>query len=206
MLETLQTIDTRLLLWINGSHTPLWDEIMWFASGKWSWVPFYLMLIAVLSWKFKKNAVPMILLIALLILMSDQLASGIFKPLVQRLRPSHEPGLGETLHIVNGYRGGLYGFMSSHAANSFALAFYLTLVAASQLKWLPFVLIPWALFVSISRVYLGVHYPSDVLAPVVFSLLIAWCVSYLYHQIIKYVRRSHPLPDDRDSRQPGCME
>jgi len=186
MLETLQTIDEKLLLWVNGSHTPFWDEIMWFASGKWTWVPFYLMLIALLVWKFKKDAIPMILLIALLILISDQLASGLFKPLVQRLRPSHEPGLRETLHMVNGYRGGRYGFMSSHATNSFSLAFYLIFVAASQLRWLPFVLIPWAFFVSVSRVYLGVHYPSDVLIPIVFSVLIAWLMSHLYHWIIKH--------------------
>lgn len=186
MLETLQTIDIKLLLLVNASHTPFWDDIMWFASGKWTWIPFYLMLIALLVWKFKKDAIPMLLLIALLILISDQLASGLFKPLVQRLRPSHEPGLGETLHIVNGYRGGRYGFMSSHAANSFALAFYLTFVAASRLKWLPHVLFPIASLVSLSRIYLGVHYPSDVVAPIVFSLLITWLISRLYLRIIKH--------------------
>ncbi len=186
MLETLQAFDVKILLLINGSHTPFWDEVMWFASGKLTWAPFYLTLIALLILKFKKNAAPMILLIGLLILMSDQLASGFFKPLVQRLRPSHEPGLAEMLHIVNGYRGGRYGFMSSHAANSYALAFYLTFVAARQLKWLPFVLIPWAFFVSLSRVYLGVHYPSDVLAPIIFSLLIAWLVSRLYYRITRH--------------------
>jgi undecaprenyl-diphosphatase len=188
MLETLQTIDTKLLLWVNGSHTPFWDDIMWFASGKWTWLPFYLMLIALLVWKFKKDAIPMILLIGLLILISDQLASGLFKPLVQRLRPSHEPGIGETLHIVNGYRGGRYGFMSSHAANSFALAFYLTFVAASRLRWLPYVLFAVASLVSLSRIYLGVHYPSDVVAPIVFSLLIAWLISRLYLRIIKHLQ------------------
>lgn len=188
MLETLQTIDEKLLLWINGSHTPFGDDLMWFASGKWTWVPFYLMLIALLVWKFKKDAISMILLVGLLILISDQLASGLFKPLVQRLRPSHEPGLSETLHIVNGYRGGRYGFMSSHAANSFALAFYLTFVAASRLRWLPYVLFSVASLVSLSRVYLGVHYPSDVVAPIVFSLLIAWLISRLYLRIIKHLQ------------------
>lgn len=185
MLEAIQAFDKDLLLLINGSHTPVWDEVMWFASGKWTWVPFYLALIALLAWKFKKNAIPMILLIGLLILISDQLASGFFKPLVKRLRPSHEPGLRELLHIVNGYRGGSYGFMSSHATNSFSLAFYLTFVASSKLRWLPFVLLPWALFVSASRVYLGVHYPSDVLVPVAFSIPIAWSVGRLYQWIIK---------------------
>jgi len=120
------------------------------------------------------------LLIALLITISDQLASGVFKPLFERLRPSHNPYLLGKLHLVNNYRGGRFGFISSHAANVFSLAFYLTLVARYRLKWIPLVLIPWAIFVSVSRVYLGVHYPTDIIVPAILSVPIAWIVARIY--------------------------
>lgn len=180
MIEDIKQIDTDILLWLNGSHSEFWDEVMWFASGKYTWLPFYVVLIVLLVWKFKKNAILMILLIALLITMSDQLASGIFKPLFERLRPSHNLELEGQLHIVNDYRGGKFGFISSHASNVFSLGFYLTLLAGKNIKWLPFILIPWAFFVSMSRVYLGVHYPTDILVSAILSVPIAWIIAHLY--------------------------
>ncbi|MAY89204.1 MAG: phosphatase PAP2 family protein [Pseudooceanicola sp.] len=160
---------------------------MWFATGKWTWLPFYSLIVALLVWKFKKQAIPMILLIALLITISDQMASGFFKPLVERFRPSHEESLKDLLYIVNDYRGGKYGFMSSHAANVFSLAFYLTFVASSRIRWLPYVLFPWAILVSLSRVYLGVHYPTDILVPAILSIPIALGVGYLYKICNEYL-------------------
>lgn len=180
MIEIIKQLDIDILLWLNGSHTIFWDNIMWFATGKWTWLPFYTVLLLLLIWKYKRDSILMILLIVLLIIMSDQLASGIFKPFFERLRPSHNPYLIEKLHLVNDYRGGRFGFISSHAANVFSLAFYLTLVAREKLKWLAFILIPWAIFVSISRVYLGVHYPTDVLVPIILSIPIAWIVAQIY--------------------------
>lgn len=180
MIEWIKNIDSAILLAINGCHTPLWDNVMWFASGTFTWLPFYGLLVGLLVYKFKGNSIPMLALIGVLILFSDQIASGILKPLVLRPRPSHEPDLLSQLHYVNNYRGGLYGFVSSHAANVFALAFYLSFVASEKIAWLPYILFPWAFFVSLSRVYLGVHYPSDVLVPILFTWPLACSISRLY--------------------------
>ena len=184
-LKQLETLDQEILLAVNELHTSFWDSVMWFASGTLTWLPFYILLAGLLVYKFKRATLPMLILIGVLILFSDQIASGLLKPLVLRLRPSHEPDLMLQLHFVNNYRGELYGFASSHAANVFALAFYLSFVASKKLPWLPYILFPWALFVSLSRVYLGVHYITDILAPILFTWPLAYGFARLYFYWIK---------------------
>jgi len=180
MLDQLQTLDTRLLLLVNSYHSPFWDEVMWWVSQTFTWVPFYAALLVLLARCFGRRAWVLLPLIAVLILSSDQVASGVLKPWVHRLRPSHELALAGRLHLVHGYRGGDYGFVSSHACNVFALAFYLFFTARQRLPGLAGVLFPWATLVAYSRVYLGVHYPTDVLLPVLLGLSLAYGVSRLY--------------------------
>ena len=188
MLDFLNKIDVKLLLEINSHHTPFWDWMMWHISGTFIWVPFYMLILILLIKKFGKQSILLILLIAVLIVLSDQLASGLIKPLVHRLRPSHEPELAQYIHLVNGYKGGLYGFVSSHAANVFALAFYLFFTVRKELPWLVTILFPWAIIVSFSRIYLGVHYPFDILGAICVGFLAALLVAEVYKWISKKIQ------------------
>src|SRR5262245_468889 len=122
MFETLKALDEKLLLAMNGSHTPALDWFFFWMSEKWIWIPLYAWLLLLYYRSFPGKILHVILAAALLIALSDQVASGVLKNLVHRLRPCHVPGLAEKIHLVNGYCGGTYGFVSSHAANSFALA------------------------------------------------------------------------------------
>ena len=187
MFEQLKKIDKEILLFINSHHNSFFDSVMWFASDKTSWVPLYVLLCILLIWKYKQHTWLMVLLIIPLIVASDMFTSEILKPLTGRLRPSHHSGLENLLHYVNNYRGGLYSFPSSHAANSFALITYLCLITAKKIKWLPYLLVPVALLISYSRMYLGVHYPSDVLTGAIIGILLGW----IFYKI--YIRLRHSL-------------
>lgn len=180
-------IDTEILLWINGHHTPFWDSVMWAASGRLTWIPLYvLMLVAIWFFLPVKPSVHRVsrfalalLVIGLLIALTDQ-TCHILKSLIARPRPSHAPELEGLLHLVRGYTGGQYGHPSSHAANTMAIAtFFLLLTGHRPMVHRPWVnvlgLLLMVLFVCLncySRMYLGVHYPSDILAGLLIGLIL----------------------------------
>ena len=175
MIEWLQQIDYSLFLVINGWHSDSWDGIMWWISGKTTWWPFYLIILAYLGWKNRWHLVFMILFIALVITLADQTSVHLFKNVFQRLRPCHEPSLEGLVHLVNNKCGGRFGFISSHAANSFGVAMLVLLWVRKS--WTTLVMLCWALLVAYSRVYLGVHYPLDVISGAIAGSLLGWMIA-----------------------------
>ncbi|MFA6402805.1 MAG: phosphatase PAP2 family protein [Salinivirgaceae bacterium] len=192
MLAYLEHIDKQLLLLINGWSNPLWDNIMVAITGTYIWIPFYLFLLYLLVRKLKSGFWLPLLFIGLMIVATDQLSVHAFKNVFQRYRPCHNLELDGYLHLVKGKCGGIYGFVSSHAANTFALAGFLSFIFQRKI-WIAG-LIFWASLVSYSRIYLGVHYPSDVLGGTVLGLALGTAFYFMYRKaVILYESRYHPI-------------
>lgn len=178
MLEFLNQIDTQLFLFLNGLNSSFWDKIMWWFSGTTFWLPMYAVIVGYIIYKFRWKAIVTLIFIALVVTLADQLSVHAFKEVFQRLRPCHNPDLQAFVHKVNDKCGGQYGFVSSHAANTFAVAFFLHLLIKYQ-RFSIFIFI-WAAVVSYSRIYLGVHYPFDVLGGAALGALIGFGVFKAY--------------------------
>ena len=184
MLEKLIHIDTEVLLAINGWHTPWADTLMWIISAKATWIPLYVLLIGLLIWRYRQPVptavkwlqrvpacVVMIVVIALAVGAADFIASGILKDWVARPRPTRVPELEGVLHLVNGYKSGRYGFVSSHAANTMACALLFSLIWRNKIATCGLML--WVAANCYSRMYLGVHYPLDILGGLTVGALVA---------------------------------
>jgi undecaprenyl-diphosphatase len=184
MLERLIHIDTEILLAINGWHSPWADSLMWIISAKTTWIPLYVLLIGLLVWRYRKPAmtsvkwlqrvpvcVVMIVVIGLAVGAADFISSGILKDLIARPRPTRVPELEGVLHLVNGYRSGRYGFVSSHAANTMACALLFSLIWRKKITTVGMML--WVAANCYSRMYLGVHYPTDILGGLIVGSLVA---------------------------------
>jgi undecaprenyl-diphosphatase len=181
MLDWLQTIDEKILFLINGQHSLFFDNFMWWVSGKYSWWPFYLLILVFLAVKQKWKAWLALVFLILVITISDQSSVHFFKNVFMRLRPTHNPEIKDLIVLVNDYRGGMYGFISSHASNTFAVAVFLRVMFKEYR--LSLILLAWAVLVSYSRVYLRVHYPFDVIAGAAWGSLIGWGMYLLYKRI-----------------------
>ena len=184
MIEYIDSIDKQLLLFLNSMHSTYFDTLMWYVSKTATWS---LMLVILLYILFKDNwrqAIIIVIGIALTITLADQISSGIIKGAVERLRPTHNPDIENLVHIVREYKGGLYGFVSSHAANTIGVAMFLSLLFKN--KCVTITMFVWALFVSYSRIYLGVHYPGDILGGICVGLFSGTVSFKLYIQAKKW--------------------
>jgi undecaprenyl-diphosphatase len=180
MIEYLNHVDTQLFLLLNGIHNTFFDFVMYWFSDKLIWVPMYLLIAFFIVKQYKIKGIIMLIFAGIVIALCDQTASHLIKNAVLRLRPSHEPALVGLVHLSKAGAGGMYGFVSSHAANTFGLAMFLNCVLDNRFKLLKYCLFIWAVFVSYSRIYNGVHYPGDVLVAAFIGAFIGWAISKLF--------------------------
>lgn len=192
MINWLESIDRFLLLFINGLHTAWLDEIMWFFSSKLSLIPLYLVLLFFLKQQNSWQNFGLICIgIFLTVLISDQVSVNLFKEVFQRYRPSHNLEIWQQLHFYQTkpgeyYRGGLYGFISSHAANYFGMLAFVLPLFGNKFKWLKLLTIFIGCIVGLSRIYLGVHYPSDVFLGACIGLIIGYSLNQFVYLRIKF--------------------
>ena len=174
-IDKLDSTDKYLMLLLNYDGGYLQDCFWQFMSSRLLWVvPSLLFIIYAFKHFNRAEAIGMIIAMAVTVTLCDQVSSNVIKPLVARFRPSHAPELEGMLHLVNGYRGGIYGFVSSHAANSFGAVTLATLII--HRRWATCLSTALALCVCYSRVYLGVHYPADIICGGMLGVFIGFCV------------------------------
>jgi undecaprenyl-diphosphatase len=191
LIERLDALDRQAFLAINSFHGGQADVVMAAASEMLTWFPLYLFLLYILQrrygWLGLAWAVPAL---ALMILFSDKGSVLLFKENVQRLRPCHVPELKAQVHLWRSHCGGMYGFVSSHASNHFAIATFMTGVIRGRPRWAVILLFLWAAWISYSRIYLGVHYPGDVIAGALYGLMVGAAFFALYRWIVERTRTS----------------
>ena len=204
MIDTLNTLDHELMLWLNYDGGTFQDAFWYTLSQIPSWIPLYITIIFVMlqpsDGQKQKRWMKFILLLlftALVFAFTDQISAGIIKPLVQRPRPSHDGSIMDQLHFVNDYHGGAYGFVSSHAANCFGLAVWVSCLY--KRRSLVTAMILYAVLNCYSRIYLGVHFPGDIICGTILGILCGWLGYYCYTRFcqrfsIPQNKSVNPLP------------
>lgn len=183
-VEAILPFEREFFLWLNNSHSPFWDSFMWIFTGKVIWIPLVLVILFLIVYKQKwQHSVLLILAIVLVATLCDQIAASIVKPLFERYRPTHHPDFKNFVSILHNYRGGRYGFVSNHAANAFGVSCFLMLVF--KYRPLTICVFLWAIVNSYSRIYIGVHFVSDIIGGAILGATIGISVFCLYQYIRK---------------------
>jgi len=168
MLDLLNHWDHEFFLFLNSFHSPLWDYTMTLFTITQVWIPFYLIILAIIVKKYQRKYLLIILSLILLILFADQFA-GILKHSIKRLRPSQDPEISQLAHLFYN-TGGLYGFVSAHSANAFSFTTFSILLFKNRRY--TFFIIPWAMMIAYTRIYIGVHYPGDIFGGAILGILV----------------------------------
>ncbi len=181
LIQSLAETDQTAFLFLNGFHNTFWDYFMSLFTGKFIWIPMYATILYVLIRNYNwKTVLICLAAIALTITFADQICASVIRPAVERYRPSNpENPIADLVYIVNGRRGGGYGFPSCHASNSFGLAFFVMLLFRKQ--WLSLFLCSWAIVNCYTRIYLGLHYPGDLLA----GMLVGGCGAGIMYYLLR---------------------
>ena len=183
-METLSNIDSDLFLFLNGLHVDWLDKVMVLITDMWAWFPLYLLLIYWTVKQYGKRCWWIFLAVGIVVLCTDQLASHVCKPVFQRLRPCYNPDFQDLIYLPKGLAGGKYGFVSSHAANTFGVAAFLTPALRKYRPWPAIVLYFWAFISSYSRIYIGYHYPGDILCGAILGILIGLILWKMFQMTI----------------------
>lgn len=178
-MEIITEFDTKFFLWLNGFHNEFMDSVMLVITNRRTWIPLYLLLLVYLYRNLKRKKLLVIFSIIITVSLADFVTSGLMKPFFERLRPCYNAELTNLVHVP-GKCGGRFGFASSHAANTFSLLGSLLFILGWKNNWTRFMLV-WAVIVSYSRIYVGVHYPADI----VVGMLVGFLISLFIHQLTK---------------------
>jgi len=189
MFNKLLGLDKTLFLFLNDKHTIIFDFIMYWASNKLIWIPLYILFIYLLVKFYKKQAFWIILGALLVVGLSDLISVHVFKNVFLRLRPCHDPSIAQFVHLVRNHCGGDYGFYSSHASNHFALATWLGFFLKKKIKLIRLFLILWASLIAYSRIYLGVHFPLDVITGIGMGVLLSWISFQIFIKLPVQINR-----------------
>ncbi|MDP3311804.1 phosphatase PAP2 family protein [Lutibacter sp.] len=180
MIDWLIDKDIQLFIYLNSLGSVYWDGFWLILTNKFSAIPLYFILVYIIYKYFGlRKTILLVLLVAIMIFFSDQ-TSNLFKYSFKRLRPCHDETISSLMRLVKERCGGLYAFFSAHAANSMAIAVFFSFLLKSKFKYIPYFLIFWALLVAYSRIYIGVHFPLDVLTGVAFGVFYGFIFYKLY--------------------------
>lgn len=193
MIEQLIELDKELFIYLNGLGTETWDGFWMFYTTKFNWIPFYAVLVYLMYKRLNtKMFVLTLVVVALMILFTDQV-SNLFKGyFFQRLRPCHDETVMNLMRLVKPYCGGRFGYFSGHASNSMAVAVFTSFMLKSKYKYLPYLMVVWALAMGYSRIYIGVHFPLDVISGATFGLF----SGYIFYRLDKYLQSRFQLKEE----------
>ena len=175
----LNNWDHQLFLFLNGLHVGWLDPVMTFISSEMGWIPFYAVLLFLVFYKYRWKGLWVLLGVIVVITLSDQISASVFKPIFHRLRPCYDPLIEDLVYTPKGKPGGHYGFISSHAANTFALASFIYMTMKNHYSKIGWIMFPWAILVSYSRIYMGVHFPGDIICGAAVGMILGFGIGYL---------------------------
>ena len=175
----LNDLDHQLFLFLNGLHVGWLDPVMAFISSEMGWIPFYAVLLFLVFYKYRWKGFWVLLGVIVVITLSDQISASVFKPIFHRLRPCYDPLIEDLVYTPKGKPGGHYGFISSHAANTFALASFIYMTMRKHYSKIGWLMFSWAILVSYSRIYMGVHFPGDIICGAAVGMMLGFGIGYI---------------------------